>query len=230
MIGCGQRRARLPAGRSVTAPGVALGRRRAPAADPDRAADRRAARRRRATPRAAPAIRTVRRRGGHRGCRRGSDRLLPTRRHRGNRQARPGRPAGRAVHSRPGRTGRVAGSGADRRAFASANGAMHACGHDVHLAALSALGRAARHAELPVALLAVLQPREEAAPSGALDIATSASFVAQQPAAVIGVHLQHAAARRDGVGIGRGHQRGDRRFRDNRYRPRRPRRVSSAGC
>ena len=76
--------------------------------------------------------------------------------------------------------------------FASANGAMHACGHDVHLAALSALGRAARHADLPVALLAVLQPREEAAPSGALDIATSASFVAQQPAAVIGVHLQHA--------------------------------------
>jgi amidohydrolase len=42
-----------------------------------------------------------------------------------------------------------------------------------------------------VALLAVLQPREEAAPSGALDIATSADFAAQQPAAVIGVHLQH---------------------------------------
>jgi amidohydrolase len=76
--------------------------------------------------------------------------------------------------------------------FASANGAMHACGHDVHLAALTALGRAARQAELPVALLAVLQPREEAAPSGALDIATSASFAVQKPAAVIGVHLQHA--------------------------------------
>ena len=75
--------------------------------------------------------------------------------------------------------------------FASANGAMHACGHDVHLAALTALGRAARRADLPVALLAVLQPREEAAPSGALDIATSAEFAAQEPAAVIGVHLQH---------------------------------------
>lgn len=68
---------------------------------------------------------------------------------------------------------------------------MHACGHDVHLAALAALGRAARRGELPVALLAVLQPREEAAPSGALDIATSAEFAANEPAAVIGVHLQH---------------------------------------
>ncbi|HUA41322.1 MAG TPA: M20 family metallopeptidase [Streptosporangiaceae bacterium] len=75
--------------------------------------------------------------------------------------------------------------------WASENGAMHACGHDVHLAALTALGRAARQAELPVALLAVLQPREEAAPSGALDIATSAEFAANEPAAVIGVHLQH---------------------------------------
>jgi amidohydrolase len=75
--------------------------------------------------------------------------------------------------------------------WASANGAMHACGHDVHLAALTALGRAARRAELPVALLAVLQPREEAAPSGALDIAASSEFAALEPAAVIGVHLQH---------------------------------------
>lgn len=75
--------------------------------------------------------------------------------------------------------------------WASVNGAMHACGHDVHLAALTALGRAACQVGLPVALLAVLQPREEAAPSGALDIATSAEFAAEEPAAVIGVHLQH---------------------------------------
>ncbi|HXB48606.1 MAG TPA: amidohydrolase [Streptosporangiaceae bacterium] len=75
--------------------------------------------------------------------------------------------------------------------WASANGAMHACGHDVHLAALSALGRAARRAELPVALLAVLQPREETAPSGALDVVTSAEFGEQHPAAMVGVHLQH---------------------------------------
>jgi amidohydrolase len=75
--------------------------------------------------------------------------------------------------------------------WASADGAMHACGHDVHLAALTALGRAARQVDLPLALLAVLQPREEAAPSGALDIATSADFAAHEPAAVMGVHLQH---------------------------------------
>jgi len=75
--------------------------------------------------------------------------------------------------------------------WASVSGAMHACGHDVHLAALTALGRAAARAELPVALLAVLQPREETLPSGALDIATSPAFAAHQPAAAIGVHVQH---------------------------------------
>jgi amidohydrolase len=79
--------------------------------------------------------------------------------------------------------------------WASANGAMHACGHDVHLAALAALGRAARSvaatAGLPAALLAVLQPREEAYPSGAKDIALAAAFTAQRPTAVIGAHLQH---------------------------------------
>jgi amidohydrolase len=79
--------------------------------------------------------------------------------------------------------------------WASANGAMHACGHDVHLAALAALGRAARGVAaadgLPVALLAVLQPREEGYPSGALDVATSEAFAAQRPGAVIAAHLQH---------------------------------------
>ena len=79
--------------------------------------------------------------------------------------------------------------------WASANGAMHACGHDVHLAALAALGRAARSVwateGLPAAMLAVLQPREEAYPSGAKDVAASAAFTAQRPAAVIAAHLQH---------------------------------------
>ena len=75
--------------------------------------------------------------------------------------------------------------------WSSATGAMHACGHDVHLAALTALGRAARQADLPLALLAVLQPREETTPSGAAEIAADASFAAQQPAAMIAVHLQH---------------------------------------
>jgi amidohydrolase len=79
--------------------------------------------------------------------------------------------------------------------WASVTGAMHACGHDVHLAALAALGRAAREvaqaADLPAALLAVLQPREEGYPSGARDVAASAEFVAQQPSAVVAAHLQH---------------------------------------
>ena len=79
--------------------------------------------------------------------------------------------------------------------WASVTGAMHACGHDVHLAALAALGRAARDVAadtaLPAALLAVLQPREEGYPSGAREVAESAEFAAQQPGAVVGVHLQH---------------------------------------
>jgi metal-dependent amidase/aminoacylase/carboxypeptidase family protein len=53
--------------------------------------------------------------------------------------------------------------------FSARGGAMHACGHDIHMAALVALTRAA-HAlgeQLPAPLLAVLQPSEESYPSGA---------------------------------------------------------------
>jgi amidohydrolase len=52
----------------------------------------------------------------------------------------------------------------------STNGAMHACGHDVHMAGLVAVARAARGLKLPVPLLALLQPREEGATSGARDV------------------------------------------------------------
>jgi amidohydrolase len=75
--------------------------------------------------------------------------------------------------------------------WASQNGAMHACGHDVHLAALAALGRAARSVSLPAALLAVLQPREETFPSGARDVVAAGAFAAELVSAVVGVHLQH---------------------------------------
>jgi amidohydrolase len=79
--------------------------------------------------------------------------------------------------------------------WASTNGAMHACGHDVHLAALAAFGRAARRVDragrLPVALLAVLQPREEAYPSGARDLAATGVLGAERVSAMLAVHLQH---------------------------------------
>lgn len=49
-------------------------------------------------------------------------------------------------------------------------GTMHACGHDVHLAALVALARTLQRIDAPAPLLVVLQPREEAYPSGAKDM------------------------------------------------------------
>ena len=80
-------------------------------------------------------------------------------------------------------------------AWASRTVAMHACGHDVHLAALTAVGRAARAAELraglPMPVLAVLQPREESIPSGARDLVSSGALDAQLPTAIVAVHLQH---------------------------------------
>ena len=79
--------------------------------------------------------------------------------------------------------------------WASHTGFMHACGHDVHLAALTAVGRAIRgvaaRTALPAALLAALQPREEVIPSGARDIVDSEIFKDHEPRAVVGVHLQH---------------------------------------
>jgi amidohydrolase len=78
--------------------------------------------------------------------------------------------------------------------FASPTGVMHACGHDLHLAALVAATRAlrGRHAErpLPCAALAVLQPREEAAPTGAGDVLADPAFRAHDVRAVLGAHVQ----------------------------------------
>jgi amidohydrolase len=77
--------------------------------------------------------------------------------------------------------------------WSSQTGAMHACGHDVHLAALTAVCRAAEAAgtELPLPVLAVLQPREEAIPSGARDLVASGVLAEQHPSAIVAVHLQH---------------------------------------
>ncbi len=74
--------------------------------------------------------------------------------------------------------------------FSAAGGAMHACGHDVHMAALVALARAA-HAlgeELPAPLLAVFQPSEEAYPSGAEQLARG-ELAKLAPAAVVAAHV-----------------------------------------
>ena len=74
--------------------------------------------------------------------------------------------------------------------WASRNGSMHACGHDVHMAALVAVTRAVRAAGASTPFLAVFQPREETWPSGALDIVSSGALEAQRVAAMIGIHLQ----------------------------------------
>ncbi|HEY2064168.1 MAG TPA: amidohydrolase [Amycolatopsis sp.] len=75
-------------------------------------------------------------------------------------------------------------------AWASGSGLMHACGHDVHLAALVAVVRAARGLDLPRPLVALLQPREETAPSGALDIVESGVLEEHGINTVIGAHVQ----------------------------------------
>jgi amidohydrolase len=77
-------------------------------------------------------------------------------------------------------------------AFAASGEAMHACGHDVHMAALVALARAAhtlaKADALPVPLLAVFQPSEEAYPSGAQQLA-QAELGELAPAAVVAAHV-----------------------------------------
>lgn len=77
--------------------------------------------------------------------------------------------------------------------FAATNGAMHACGHDVHQAALIAVAGAAvelaREIELPYAVVPFLQPREEAYPSGALDIVRSGALGRHGVGAVVAAHV-----------------------------------------
>jgi amidohydrolase len=74
--------------------------------------------------------------------------------------------------------------------WAATNGAMHACGHDAHLAGLVALGRAVARVGGPAPLLAVLQPREECAPSGAHDIAESGALAEEGVDSIIAAHVQ----------------------------------------
>ncbi|GAA4931305.1 amidohydrolase [Actinomycetospora succinea] len=75
----------------------------------------------------------------------------------------------------------------------SATGSVaHVCGHDVHVAALVAVVRAMGRVGHtgPAPLLAVFQPREEKAPSGASDVAADPRFAAHEVGAMLGVHVQ----------------------------------------
>jgi amidohydrolase len=74
--------------------------------------------------------------------------------------------------------------------FAATGKAMHACGHDVHMAALVAVHRAAARIEdaLPVPLLAVFQPSEEDYPSGAALLLESGALDGVDTVAAAHVH------------------------------------------
>ncbi|GAA2721812.1 M20 family metallopeptidase [Actinocorallia aurantiaca] len=72
--------------------------------------------------------------------------------------------------------------------WSATGAAMHSCGHDVHLAALVAVCRAAARIGLDVPVLALLQPREETHPSGAEDVVRSG--VLEGALAVVGAHVQ----------------------------------------
>lgn len=77
--------------------------------------------------------------------------------------------------------------------FAATSGAMHACGHDVHMAAFIAVARAIAALPAPPApLVGLLQPREETFPSGALELVESRLLLEHEVRAVIGAHVQPA--------------------------------------
>jgi amidohydrolase len=74
--------------------------------------------------------------------------------------------------------------------FAATSGFMHACGHDVHMAALTALFRAASRVagSLAEPLVALYQPSEEAYPSGA-DLVVREGALAGGTDAIVAAHV-----------------------------------------
>lgn len=74
--------------------------------------------------------------------------------------------------------------------WTATGGVMHACGHDVHLAATVAACRAIARVGAPMPVAALLQPREETAPSGARDIIASGLLDELGVRAVVGAHVQ----------------------------------------
>jgi amidohydrolase len=72
--------------------------------------------------------------------------------------------------------------------WSATNGAMHACGHDIHMAALVAVVRALRTVgSLPAAMTALFQSSEEAHPSGAHLLVEAG--VLPPVRAVVGAHV-----------------------------------------
>lgn len=70
----------------------------------------------------------------------------------------------------------------------STNEAMHCCGHDVHMAAVSAVAQAAAEIDLPVPLAVLLQPREEGSNSGARDVVAAGALKGID--SIIAAHVQ----------------------------------------
>lgn len=77
----------------------------------------------------------------------------------------------------------------------SRNQAMHACGHDVHMAAAVAVARSVHAVRTAPPLVLTLQPREESSPSGAIDMIKSDALGAHDVRAFVGVHVQPAIRR-----------------------------------
>lgn len=79
--------------------------------------------------------------------------------------------------------------------FAADNGAMHACGHDLHQAAfvgfLRALGSLPT---VPLPVVGIGQPREETYPSGAKDIVEAGVLDTEQIKAMLGLHVHPGIA------------------------------------
>jgi amidohydrolase len=73
--------------------------------------------------------------------------------------------------------------------FKATGEVMHACGHDVHMAALAAVARAAHTLgdALPAALVAIFQPSEEDYPSGAELLRPMLAEL--EPAAIVAAHV-----------------------------------------
>lgn len=74
--------------------------------------------------------------------------------------------------------------------WSAAGSAMHACGHDVHLAAVVAVTRAITRCDPDRPVAALFQPREEGAPSGARDVMASGILQELGATAVIAGHVQ----------------------------------------